>query len=413
MECHGAADGGNATNSDESRIADVNDDIDDVRRILRERHAIALARASKRAPEVAATTTSVAASASASATESSASPVKRARTNIVTLASLAEEEEALAPAPAAEPPPPPPETLALRFPAPAQPAPGNVRVVYEPLSVARRNSAASSTISDVFYDFLVHERLVNRFNTYIDSIPASRNGTASALRPFSSQAEARSALTNGEPHSKPAPAPAPAPPRLPIQTMRDPSASPRRVPRPRAHPLVPQPQPQPPPTPPSEREFAAVLEKLRAPITGVFSRDEAPWDAVEVCGHTIHRFLCQNRGPDGEVHEIVGFVSAELAALLGERRLDEMRAEMLRGGAGAGASAAAGDLKVDGRIFTSLQRAGVGMERARTRTRGDTERAIAAAAPLTELSIALTLVRLRKFRVVTLSKERPAPSYSP
>lgn len=169
-------------------------------------------------------------------------------------------------------------------------------------------------------------------------------------------------------------------------------------------------------------EFSEILASLRAPIdTRGFSRDEAPWDTVDVCGHTIHRFLCHVDGADGtRRHEVVGLVRSELVELLGEPRIDEMRAPDVQTAApgaapsaapnarqnadGAAPGAAPDAIKIDWRIFASLQCAGVGTAK-EARTRHEAARALAQAPPLTELSMALALMRLKKYRIVTLARK--------
>ena len=202
--------------------------------------------------------------------------------------------------------------------------------------------------------------------------------------------------------------------RAPMISAVRPSASPWPT-APTAHqakkpvplsPPYPSSPPPSPPSPPSDAEFARILEKLRAPIAACATRrDEAPWDTVDVCGYTIHRFECRHEpGDDGagtgagagaSRRDVIGLVSSELAALLGEQRLDEMRSQMAPSARGA-------DIRVDGRIFSALQRAGVGS--ARVRTRRDSAQALERAPPLTNLSIALALMRLRRYRIVTLAR---------
>ena len=105
---------------------------------------------------------------------------------------------------------------------------------------------------------------------------------------------------------------------------------------------------------------------------------------------------------------MIGVVSAELAALLGNR-IDEMRdgggVFAANGGGGVFAANGGGDeeLQIDARVFVSLRNAGVGApERRRTRT--ETTRALEANPPLTPLNLALALMRLREFKIVTLAR---------
>lgn len=130
-----------------------------------------------------------------------------------------------------------------------------------------------------------------------------------------------------------------------------------------------------------------MLASLKRPIEGHFPRDVAPYDTVDVFGHPIHRVLCRRRDGSGE---IIGFLERDLYALLGYRRVEEMRCER---------PLQVEECSLDERVFESLRRSGA-LGRTRAQVHAATEDV-----RLTPLSLTLAYMALRRFHVITLRAE--------
>jgi hypothetical protein len=159
-----------------------------------------------------------------------------------------------------------------------------------------------------------------------------------------------------------------------------------------------------------ENEWELALLKLRAPITAPADNDEVPHDTVHVYGHTIHRVLCPGRRG-----EVVALLSADLVALLGYRRVEEMRAlvkeqQQRRSPMDATSLQVAeseGTIEpIDPRVFVTLQRCGlVPVPQTRMRTRQETRHNESGSSMLTPLELGLAFMALRHHSIITLHRQ--------
>lgn len=146
----------------------------------------------------------------------------------------------------------------------------------------------------------------------------------------------------------------------------------------------------------------AMLARLRAPIAPRSWRaDEVPHDIVEVHGHALHRLQCRVTGSgcaNGDVarDETIGLVSADLASLLGFRRLEALRQSIAAAATLTLSTPAssADALALDRRVVVTLQRLGVVPCIA---GEGDAE-------PPSPVALGLAIMALRRYEIVTLRR---------